>query len=158
MVAVTDKSLLTAPPAADPVSVTAANSSWANSSWAQITAGLGVDALLQSVICDPGALATEFEFDIGTGPGGAEVVRATFRAHAEGDNRDGAPHEYHFQAPFKVPVSTRIAARVRKSATGTPTYRFAITYIEAPAGAAPLRPSFREVTHRPRPFAPGLAR
>lgn len=120
------------PSAALGVSVTPAGSAWGNSAWVQISASMSLASTLAAlnVNAAAGGVPSDFEVDIGVGGAGSEQVIATYRGRIE--SLIGASLIV-FPTPIKdkIPASSRVAVRMRKTGTDTTAWRFAIGYYES---------------------------
>lgn len=140
------------PSAANSVSIVGNATPWANSAYGQLVAAgsAGADGkILASLIPQWNLLAeSEVELDIATGGAGSEVVVTTFR---------GAIALQQIVNPWillplldNIAGSTRIAARLRKSATDANTHALAIQYYDKTSFGA-------EVSAQPQKVAPAAA-
>jgi len=142
----TSAALKIVPAAANPVSVTGNNTSWANSTWGQITTGIAQRVIIHGIVVGAASTtAQEWEVDIGVGAAGSEVVRGTIKSTSESANIDDSPNRYVLPAPIRVAISTRVAVRFRKNGTGTPSFTFALEYEEDPAAVTPFLHHTRHV-------------
>lgn len=132
--------LLTAPAcvpaAADGVAITPSGTAWANSAWVQLTAGLASEISIFGVAYGAQNANVDLEFDLGTGASGAESVIATLRNTSNTADAGGLTF-CHLPAVHPVAASTRVAARVRKSGTGTTDYNVTLLYYGSSLLAAP---------------------
>jgi hypothetical protein len=103
-------------------------SAWVNGSWVELDAsGPSGDALLTGIHWGSTA-AAQAEVDIGTGASGSEVVRATFRKQRHYFNAPTYDGFIPARSPMAVlPGSTRVAIRIRASASGT--HRVGLNYM-----------------------------
>ncbi len=124
------------PPAADNVSITPNASAWANSSWTQLSAGIASLVEIFSIPFAPGVTsASEFELDIGIGAGGSEVVAVTLRNYSDMFTYTGMICNMYNSIPYAIPLSTRIAYRMRKAGTDVTAWTFAANYYSASTSA-----------------------
>lgn len=118
------------PTAAAGASVTPSGTGWANSPWVQLTSGIG-DNIGASGLTFVNAVTTvDAEFDIGFGGAGSEVVATTMRWsawYAGGLNGCGL-QDAALPWVLPIPVSTRVAIRMRKTGTDTTAWVFKLLY------------------------------
>lgn len=131
-----------APAAANPVSVTPSGTAWTSSAWVQLLASVSAAALLTAIhVGTMGTVAggLSFEFDLGVGGAGSEVVVATLPG-SNGVNSDfWATGTLRFPVPVdKVPNGSRLAVRMRKTGTDTTAWAFAVGYFKKPLASAPV--------------------
>ncbi len=125
-----------AAPAAAWPTVAQNNTAWANSAWLELIASTAT-AIVITGVCkgQTGVNASEYEIDIGVGADGFEVVILTQADHSEAGNTC-----INTTVPLaipvdNVPVSSRVAARIRKAAAGTSAIGFDVTYLPKPIAA-----------------------
>lgn len=118
---------LSQPAAAAGVAITPNAAAWANSAWVELVAATGAPWTIGHLAARVG-VAAEFEFDLGVGAAGAEVVVGTLAGFS------GAPSFTGFTvlrfpcALGPVAAGARIAVRLRKSGTDVTAWRAAIGY------------------------------
>ena len=122
----------TAPPAAAGVTVTAGAAGLANKgAYAQVLATGAITTKSKFVavcVSNPSAL-DDFEIDLATGAGGAEVVKSTHRFSLDGVNDSARIMIPSSPVNSGPPANTRLAARVSSTAGGT-TADVCIEYID----------------------------
>lgn len=119
------------PSAADGVSLTPNATAWANSGYTQLTAGLGNAISLLGITFTTSVANVEGEWDLASGPAGAETVLTTLRFASPANSGAGGINNILLPAPYPIPASTRVAVRLRKSGTSTTTYTIALLYDES---------------------------
>jgi hypothetical protein len=102
-----------APAAAAGVVVATNTGSWVNSDWVEVHAGLTNVALL-SLVINTVSTGDDFEFDVGTGTAGNEVVAGTLGFSAQSST--GSRHHVPFCIPIRLFGTHRISVRVRRAA------------------------------------------
>jgi len=139
--ATTTKAVKLLPSAAAGVSITDTGAAWTNSGWVQFTSGLGSAVTIVGILPLINVSANfEFEFEIGKGTAGSEVVVSACRgclvASPGGSGAGGLSHALPLVPPVdNIPISTRIAGRLRVGAAGGSfTHQFVIAYVENPPG------------------------
>lgn len=120
------------PVAADGVSVTPHGTAWTNSNWFELTSGLGTTAGIYGLALRRIQTAADFEYDIGIGAGGSEVVITTLRDSGQG----AAIRMSYLFLPglYFIPASTRVAVRMRKTGTSTSVIPVSLLYIQGISG------------------------
>jgi hypothetical protein len=118
--------ILTAPSAANSVSVTPSGTAWAASSWVQLLASTPSASMVLGIIVDSG-VAADGEIEIGVGSSGSETLIATI-PFAVDSVTIGIPCQLWLPIPANVATGTRIAARLRKSGANTTAWALSMMY------------------------------
>lgn len=142
----TTSPLLWLPSAADGVQVTPSGTAWANSAWVEVSASAPSTVYPAFIVALPnnaGVVATlSAEFDIGIGAASSEVVVATTAVRIHPDLWGTSATVPLGVLYSSIASGSRIAVRVRHSATAnTNIYRMAIGYYAALGGATGWTPT-----------------
>lgn len=118
------------PSAAAGAVITPAATAWVSSAWAQITASTAAAWVLAAATASLAA-AQPFEFDIGVGTAGSEVVVTTLRGYVE--TQVGMPMVLLLEPVLdNIASGVRVAVRMRKPGTAVTTWNCKLTYYEKP--------------------------
>lgn len=129
------------PDATDSVSVTPSGVSWGNSSWVELedsmpTAGILTGITPLSLAAFSASPAVGYEFDIGVGSAGNEVVISTFRGSfafiANTPSASGCPWIPCVFGIDAIPAGSRVAVRMRIASTNTTAWKVGVTYLRKP--------------------------
>lgn len=122
-----------APAAANGASITPSATAWANSAYAQVIASTSAAITVLGVIVNPG-VAAEFELDIASGAATSEVVRARICGNAE-TLAESSSWFFPINIPVDaIPISTRVAIRLRKDGVSTVAWTVKLLYINQDTG------------------------
>lgn len=118
---VTPNAQLNEPPAVSFTAVTPNGTAWNNSNWFQIIASTGAAWVLTGLTVSPAVSNVDYEFDIGVGSAGNEVVIATLGGFVSAGGNSGCAWQF---TPTSVPIdaipaSSRVSVRMRKVGTST---------------------------------------
>lgn len=125
----TDKILTCVPSAADGVTITPNGTAWTYSSWVQLTSGLSNPVAIAGIAWTSADAPNSFEFELGTGAGGAEVGITKLRG-GFGNGINVQETWMLLNGIYTLAASTRIAIRFRKSGTTTTVYKAALLYYD----------------------------
>ena len=110
------------------VSVTPSGTAWASSAWVELISSTVNEIAILGLTATASTLA-DVEWELGSGSSGAEVIRTTVRSPVLSAST-GVFRSLWFPAPFPVPPSTRVAARMRKSDTATTSHGVSLVYVD----------------------------
>jgi hypothetical protein len=108
-------------------------SPWVNSAWVEVVTLIGAGTMLLAVGPQPSNLwgGESYEMDIGSGLAGAEVVMTTFRNTFSWVGDQGFQNTF-LPAVYPIGLDTRIACRIRVSATSADPIRMHLLYFDRP--------------------------
>jgi hypothetical protein len=123
------------PSAANNIVATVGASAWANSTWVEVQAATLSGIIVVSLVpvtSFVAAAGTQWEFDLGVGGAGAEVVIATVKTTDVTGGTDG-PRVVPLWTPLDmVPAGSRLAVRTRANVPTSRHAAFALNYFEKP--------------------------
>lgn len=154
-VGVTANASLSAPSAANGVSLTPSGSDWGNSAYGELHSSLTDIVVLGVAVKFAGTVATggtEFEIDLATGAATSEVVVATTGGESD-STTNFLNHLSEFRIPISVPGTNRIACRMRKNGTDTTAWTVTLLYVSASGFGT----SNIQFTTKPQKISPNAA-
>lgn len=131
----TQSALLSAPSAAEGVSVTPNGTAWANSSWVQVIAStstaIDLAGLAYTSQAQSGFDTGQSEIDVGVGGSGSEVAVQTFLMN-EADSGQRSQEVVYSPIFTAIGSGQRVSVRIRKGSTTTSAWRIGLIYYAAP--------------------------